>query len=353
MKWFTAKALGDRKAEVVIDKVIASDWEPDWLVDFFGEKSARLFIEEIDALGDLDEIHLKLNTPGGDVYSGIRITNYLINHKAKVHVTVQGIAASIGSVIMLAGDTRTMGIGTQVMVHSPATGLCGYFTEAKLIEHADQLAKVETSIVDIYVARTGKTEDEIRSLLAKGDVYMAASEAIEWGFATETDESLPAVAMADPRQFQAQVKMQTEMQALRDQLTGAAQTKTDLQAKLDTTTAELEALRNPAAAGADYVIEACDKAQLPVLAVAMIKERLPEATVVQRLALAAKVRDIAKAGGIETDALVAHINDPIKMMQVAITEAKAAGDQNLNPHHINNTQNHADGWSAAFKKTTK
>lgn len=354
MSWFKAMASDDGKAaNVVIDKVIASDWEPDWVLDFFGEKSARMFIEAVDALGDVDEIHLKINTPGGDVYSGIRITNYLINHKAKVHVTVEGIAASIGSVIMLAGDTRTMGIGAQVMTHSPSAGLHGWFTEAQLREHADRVAKIEDAIVDVYVARTGKTEDEIRDLLGKGDVYMDADDAMAWGFATATDESLPAVAMADPRQFQSQIRMQAELRDLREQLTAANTANDDMQTKYDAAVAELDALRNPEAAAADYVIDACDKASLPVLAVDMIKQKLPQATVDQRLALAAQVRDIAAAGGISAEALLAHISDPIQMMRVAITEAKAEADQDLDSHHTNQTPSHADSWSAAFSKTTK
>ncbi|EGP18439.1 hypothetical protein, partial [Halomonas sp. TD01] len=77
MSWFKAKALADnpRKAHVVIDKPIGSDWAPDWIADFTGEKAAREFIAEVDALGELDEITVEINSPGGDVASGVRIMN--------------------------------------------------------------------------------------------------------------------------------------------------------------------------------------------------------------------------------------------------------------------------------------
>src|SRR5690554_5380188 len=119
MPWFTAQARDDnpRYAHVVIDKPIGSDWAPDWIADFTGQQPAREFIAAVDALGDLDEIDLDLNTPGGDVASGVRIYHYLRDHPAKVNVRVTGMAASIGTIIMMAGDTRSMAIGSTMMTH--------------------------------------------------------------------------------------------------------------------------------------------------------------------------------------------------------------------------------------------
>lgn len=209
MKWFKAQKTGDRSAKVVIDKIIASDWSPDWVVDFFGEKSARDFIDAVDALGDLDEITVEINSPGGDVYSGMRIHDYLLNHKATVHVVVSGLAASIASIIMLAGDTRTLRTGSKVMTHKPSTGLSGWFTADDLRAHADRVDEIESGLIEIYTSRTGKSEQEIRDLLASGDVYHNADQAVAWGFATHKDEKLQAVACVDEVVFQ----MQTETRA--------------------------------------------------------------------------------------------------------------------------------------------
>lgn len=357
MKWFTAQANGDGTANVIIDKIIASDWTPDWIVDFFGEKSARDFIDAVDALGDLTEINLKVNTPGGDVFSGIRIANYLINHKATVHVTVEGMAASIGSVIMLGGDTRTMLLGSRVMAHKPSAGLDGWFTAEDLRNHADRVDEIENAIIEIYVARTGQTEETIRDMLSQGDYYMDADKAIAMGFATGKSEQLKAAACVDQVMFDMQAKLRAGLvRAEQAEAKYVAMVdKYDLAAdRIVALTSELEAFKNPAAATAEFVIEACGTAELEGLAVAMIKEKLPEATVTQRLALAGKVRDIAKAGGIEADPLLAHLGDPLKMMQHAIVEAKAAVDPDLDTnHHQHKPDNHADSWSAAFSKTTK
>ncbi len=67
--WFKTRALADnpRRAHVVIDRPIGSDYAPDWIKDFVSERPARDFIAAVDALGELDDIDLEINTPGGDV----------------------------------------------------------------------------------------------------------------------------------------------------------------------------------------------------------------------------------------------------------------------------------------------
>lgn len=212
MKWFKAQAA-DKIAKVVIDKPIGSDWAPDWIKDFTNELPARDFIKAIDDLGDLNEIDLEINSPGGDVASGIRIMNYLKNHKAKVNVKVTGTAASIATVIMMAGDTRTMGVGTTIMTHRASALMLGYFTAKEMEDFAQNIKAIDAAMVDAYVAGTGKTAEEISALLDKGDIYMGADEAIEWGFATDKDAKLLAVACEDPKLFKQQLEMQGKIKA--------------------------------------------------------------------------------------------------------------------------------------------
>jgi ATP-dependent protease ClpP protease subunit len=333
MSWFTAQASGDRTAKVVIDRAIGSDWAPDWVADFTGEQPAREFIEAVDALGELDRIDLELNSPGGDVASGVRIMNYLKNHEAEVHVRVTGMAASIATVIMLGGDTRTMGVGTSIMTHRASTLMMGFYSRKELEEHAAGIAAIDNAIVDAYVASTGKSADEINELLDRGDVYMGADEAIKWGFATDKDAKLKAVASADPAQFRQQIEMQGKIRAAEAEAAGY---KTQLEAQkksLDELRTELEAFKNPVAATADEVISMCAEAGLESMAVAMAKEKLPLATVEARLKLAAEVKDIAAAGGLDADVLMQHISNPTQMLRTAITEAKALTDQDLDHHH--------------------
>lgn len=337
MSWFTAQASGDRTAKVVIDRAIGSDWAPDWVADFTGEQPAREFIEAVDALGELDRIDLELNSPGGDVASGVRIMNYLKNHEAEVHVRVTGMAASIATVIMLGGDTRTMGVGTSIMTHRASTLMMGFYSRKELEEHAAGIAAIDNAIVDAYVASTGKSADEINELLDRGDVYMGADEAIEWGFATDKDAKLKAVASADPAQFRQQIEMQGKIRAAEAEAAGY---KAQLEAQkksLDELRTELEAFKSPVAATADEVIALCSDAGFDSLAVSMAKEKLPIATVQARLKLAAEVKDIAAAGGLDADVLMQHISNPTQMLRTAITEAKALTDQDLDHHHTPGT----------------
>lgn len=303
MNWFKAQKTGDRSAKVVIDKIIASDWSPDWVVDFFGEKSARAFIDAVDALGDLDEITLEINSPGGDVYSGMRIHDYLLNHKATVHVVVSGLAASIASIIMLAGDTRTLRIGSKVMTHKPSTGLQGWYTAEELRTHADRVDEIESGLIEIYTSRTGKTEKEVRDLLAQGDVYHNADQAVVWGFATHKDEKLQAVACVDEAVFQMQtetraayaqakelesraIKAEAEVTALKAKLTEPL-TMEAVQASPELTKAiedlseakQLQAATEAIAterARVTSIIQACEAASQPQLVAKLISNGTPE-----------------------------------------------------------------------------
>ncbi|SOB76182.1 ATP-dependent protease ClpP, protease subunit [Marinobacter sp. LV10R510-11A] len=340
MQWFKAQASGDRTAKVIIDRAIGSDWAPDWISDFTGEKPAREFIEAVEALGELDRIDLEINSPGGDVASGVRIMNYLKSHNAEVHVKVTGMAASIATIIMLAGDTRTMGIGTSVMTHRASTLMVGFYSAKEMEEHSKGIGAIDASLVEAYVAGTGKTADEINALLDRGDVYMGADEAIEWGLATHKDAKLKAVASADPAQFKQQLEMQGQIRAAKAEAEAATalvtikdEAITALGSQIDDITSQLEALRNPTAATADQVIDLCATAGLESLAVAMSKEKLPIATVEARIRMAKDVEDIAKASGVDSEIMLKHLNDPTQMIRSAIAEAKALADKDLDHHH--------------------
>lgn len=223
MKWFKAQAMADnpRKAIVSIDKPIGSDWAPDWISDFTGEQPAREFIAAVDGLGELDEITLEINSPGGDVASGVRIYNYLRNHQAKVHTRVTGTAASIATIIMMAGDTRSMAIGSTMMTHRASGLMLGFYNAQEMEETAKNLKTIDAAMVDIYAATTGKDKEAIAALLDQGDTFLGSDEAIEWGFATEADAQLKAVACADPKLFMKQLEQAGEIATLKAKLAGA------------------------------------------------------------------------------------------------------------------------------------
>ena len=326
MKWFRAEAGDANTASIWINKAIGSDWAPDWVNDFYGETSAREFMSAIEALGDLNEITVHLNCPGGDVASGIAIMNYLKNHKATVHMRVEGMAASIATVILMAGDTRTMAVGSTVMVHDAMAWLDGAYTGAEMLEKAEMMASIKTSMVQAYAAGTGKPENEISDLLSQGDTYLTADEAIEWGFATAKDETLHAVACADMGQFKQQFTQQAKMVDLQSKLSTSEESNAALEA-------QLEAVKPPAPLTAQAVIDACKAQNLEVLAVSMIERGLPAQAVEQQLSMATDIRDICKSAGLEFDPVIAQISAPVEMMRTLTLNALAHSDQDLSNQH--------------------
>ena len=144
---------------------------------------------------------------------------------------------------------------------------------------------------------------------------------------------MKAVASADPAQFRQQIEMQGRIRAAEAEAAGYKAQVEALNKSVDELRSELEAFKNPAAATADEVISMCAEAGLESMAVAMAKEKLPLATVQARLKLAAEVKDIAAAGGLDADVLIQHISNPTQMLRTAITEAKALIDQDLDHHH--------------------
>lgn len=146
---------------------------------------------ELKAMGDVSEIIVRINSPGGDVFAGVAIHAMLSRHKAKKTVYVDGAAASIASVIVMAGDKIIMPAGSMMMIHNPMSGIMG--TAKQLRERADVLDKIELSITNIYATKSGLDSKKITTMLA-ATTWMTADEAVESGFATEVEKDMKIVA---------------------------------------------------------------------------------------------------------------------------------------------------------------
>lgn len=185
-------AKGNKKAEVLIYEQIGKDfWDGSGV-------TAKGFVEDLAKLGDVDEISVRINSPGGSVADGIAIYNALKQHKAKVTTQVDAAAYSIASIIAMAGDSIVMAANAMMMIHDPWSIVAG---------NADDMRRA-ASILDInagvlastYAARTGKSVDEIRELM-KAETWMTAQQAVEMGFADEAMEALPMAASFDLSRF--------------------------------------------------------------------------------------------------------------------------------------------------------
>jgi len=139
----------------------------------------RYFNAELKRLGDLETITVNLNTIGGTFYDGLPIYNILKQHKAHVTIRVMGYALSMGSIIMLAGDTVEMAQNSLVMIHRAQGAVWG---DARDMESGAARLKVhEEAILPDYMNRLGKTEAEVMELL-QAETWYSSKSALKAGF---------------------------------------------------------------------------------------------------------------------------------------------------------------------------
>jgi ATP-dependent Clp endopeptidase proteolytic subunit ClpP len=149
---------------------------------------AEIFVKELNAI-DAKTIRVHLNTPGGSVFDGVAIYNALKQHKATVETYVEGLAASIGSVIAMAGDKIYMADNAFFMIHDPFVLTIG--NAAELRKTADFLDKIKDAIVNTYKKTTGKDEKQIRQWM-QDETWFTAKEAKDAGFITDITDQVEA-----------------------------------------------------------------------------------------------------------------------------------------------------------------
>lgn len=193
MPWFTVKAQANAAlADISIYEPIGS-WD----------LTAAQFIAQVKALGDVSQINLDINSPGGDVFEALTIFNFLKRHSAKVTVTVGGVAASAASLIAMAGDTIIMPNNTMMMIHNPWTWAMGNADELR--EQADVLDKISASLFNTYQSRTGMEAEALQSMLAT-DTWLTADECLAHGFCDQVVDPITASAVFDVSKFPEQAQ---------------------------------------------------------------------------------------------------------------------------------------------------
>lgn len=150
----------------------------DAIDDWFGI-AAQDVVRDLIAL-DAETLNVRINSPGGSVFDGIAIMNALKSHPATVNVVVEGLAASIASVIAMAGDTITMAPGSQMMIHD-AMGICVGQAD-DMTTMAALLGKQCANIANLYAARAGGDVADWRAAMA-AETWYSDQEAVDAGLA--------------------------------------------------------------------------------------------------------------------------------------------------------------------------
>lgn len=167
-------------------------------VSWWSGNTARNFQAALAAL-DVEEIHLHINSPGGSVFEGVTIYNLLVAHKAKIIVHIDGIAASIASVIALSGDEVLIAENGMVMIHNPSVIAWG---DAEVMrKNAEILDRVKDAILNTYEDRTNLGREKLSELMDKEE-YFSADEAVTAGFASKKVSPVKAAALWDPGDFE-------------------------------------------------------------------------------------------------------------------------------------------------------
>lgn len=137
--------------------------------------------KQLNAIGNVDQIDVRINSYGGEVKEGLAIYNALKRHKAKVRTICDGFACSIASVIFMAGDERVMNESSLLMIHNAWTFAEGNAEELR--KQADDLEKITQASIEAYKAHSSLSEDEIKALM-DAETWILPEEAVEYGFAT-------------------------------------------------------------------------------------------------------------------------------------------------------------------------
>ncbi|KAF6618269.1 Clp protease ClpP [Paenibacillus sp. EKM102P] len=179
-KFWSFRAADQGVGELMLYGIIeAQTWWGD-------EVTPQTFKDELDSLGDISKLNVYINSDGGDVFAGQAIHSMLKRHKAHVNVYIDGIAASIASVIAMAGDTVFMPRNSMIMIHSPWTVAMGNATDFRKL--ADDLDAARESMIAAYQDKSGMEREELITLL-EAETWLSAERAIELGFADQIENS--------------------------------------------------------------------------------------------------------------------------------------------------------------------
>jgi ATP-dependent Clp protease protease subunit len=221
-----AAAKKDKVADLYIYDAIGEDpWTG-------GGVTPQQVVEALKAAEGADQLNVHMNSPGGYVFDGIAIFNAIRGFEGKKTVYVDGLAASIASVIALAGEKVVTNEGATWMIHDPMGGVFSFGTADQIEDDAAKtvkaLRKIRENLIDIYVNATGRSLAEVSAWMS-GETWMTAQEALDRGFTDEIVKQEPPAEEATKPAAVTRLSPKAEadlararVQALRERFAGAS-----------------------------------------------------------------------------------------------------------------------------------
>lgn len=218
-KVFKAEAKDDDTHKLTIYGDIGESWWGDYITANDVERE----LKEVTS----NNIEVHINSYGGDVFDGISIYNQLKNHKAKVTIYVDGIAASAASIIAMAADELIMNKGSNLMIHEGSTFVWGTKTDLKKTQNA--LESIDKSIADIYMTRYAGERSEIDTMIVN-ETWFTSSEAVDVGLADRVNELAETDGETDPEEFKNSIlaKIRARKEASLEQTPSTSEPKKNL-----------------------------------------------------------------------------------------------------------------------------
>lgn len=183
MNWYNIKNTANNSVEVMIFDEIG----------LYGV-DAKSFIEEIKGISNDASVLLRINSPGGSVIDGLAIYDAVNRMPQKVTARIEGLAASMASVIALAADEVTMSENSLYMIHNVWGGEVGESDDLR--KAADLMDKMSSRLLSIYIKKTEQTEEQLKSWM-DAETWFTAEEALAAGFINYVDVPLEMAAKYD------------------------------------------------------------------------------------------------------------------------------------------------------------
>lgn len=189
-----SKAEDDSAEAFIYDAIVGSDIE----AEYWGGVSAAAFVKALRGI-TASTIHLRVNSPGGDVFAARAIETALREHKAKVVVHIDGLAASAATFIAMAGDEIVIAEGAMFMIHKAWTVAWGNADD--LHKTGELLDKIDGTLINTYAARSGQGDARIAEWMA-AETWFTAEEAVQYGFADRVASASDPAETAPANQAQ-------------------------------------------------------------------------------------------------------------------------------------------------------
>ena len=180
-KFWNFAETNDEEVELTIYGELVS--QKSWWNDE-GQITASDFKKQLDQYKDKENITVRINSNGGDVFTASAIYTLLRDCKANITVKIDGMAMSAATVVAMAGDNILIPSTSIFMIHDPLAGLMGYYNVGDLDKVINRLGVVKNTIINAYMNKSDKTKEEIEQLMTN-ELWLTGEDAVKEGFCDE------------------------------------------------------------------------------------------------------------------------------------------------------------------------